>query len=281
MAKKDRKKSKKNRKREVRLTAATADRHVLYEKSVQSVEPEIDFVDETFSSARGRVARYLREDFCGTGNTSCEWVRRRPGNYAVGVDLDPEVTAWGEKHHVESLSEEQKSRIMLVNENVLTVSTQPQDVILAMNFSYFIFKTRETLKSYFANVHAALIEDGILFLDCFGGYDAYREMKEKTAYRDFTYVWEQAAFNPLTHDMRCHINFKFKDGSQIKPAFTYEWRLWSLPELRELLTEAGFKNVTVFWQGWDENQEEGNGEFEAVTDADADAGWICYLSAEK
>ena len=281
MAKKDRKKSKKNRKREVKLTAATADRHVLYEKSVQSVEPEIDFVDETFSRSRGRVARYLREDFCGTGNTSCEWVRRRPGNYAVGVDLDPEVTAWGLKHHVESLSDEQKSRIALVNDNVLTVSTQPQDVILAMNFSYFIFKTRETLKSYFSNVHAALIEDGILFLDCFGGYDAYREMKEKTTYSDFTYVWEQAAFNPITHDMRCHINFKFRDGSSIKPAFTYEWRLWSLPELRELLTEAGFKNVTVFWQGWDENQEEGNGEFDPVTDADADAGWICYLSAEK
>ena len=281
MAKKDRKKSKKNRKREVKLTAATADRHVLYEKSVQSVEPEIDFVDETFSRSRGRIARYLREDFCGTGNTSCEWVRRRPGNYAVGVDLDPEVTAWGLKHHVESLSDEQKSRIALVNDNVLTVSTQPQDVILAMNFSYFIFKTRETLKSYFSNVHAALIEDGILFLDCFGGYDAYREMKEKTTYSDFTYVWEQAAFNPITHDMRCHINFKFRDGSSIKPAFTYEWRLWSLPELRELLTEAGFKNVTVFWQGWDENQEEGNGEFDPVTDADADAGWICYLSAEK
>lgn len=280
MAKKDRKSARKNTKK-TKLTAATADRHVLYEKSVQSVEPEIDFVDATFSQIRGRVARYLREDFCGTGNTSCEWVRRRSGNYAVGIDLDPEVTAWGVRNHIEALSRDQQARIALLNENVLEVSTQPQDVILAMNFSYFIFKTRDTLRNYFENAYAGLLDDGILFLDCFGGYDAFREMREKTAYDDFTYVWDQAEFNPITHDTTCHIHFKFKDGSWIKPAFTYQWRLWSLPEIRELLTEAGFKNVTVYWQGWDENEEEGNGEFEAVTNADADAGWICYLSAEK
>ena len=281
MAKNARKKPKKQKNKKPRLTAKNADRHVLYEKSVQSVEPEIDFVDETFSARRGRIARYLREDFCGTGNTSCEWVRRRPGNYAIGVDLDSEVTEWGKQNHIAKLSEEQQTRIGLLNENVLEVSTQPQDVILAMNFSYFIFNTRELMCRYFKNVHAALIEDGIFFLDCFGGYDAYREMKEKTPYKDFTYVWEQATFNPITHDMRCHIHFKFNDGSWLKPAFTYEWRLWSLPEIQELLREAGFNNVTVHWQGWDEDEEEGNGEFTPVTDADADAGWIAYITAEK
>ncbi len=281
MTKKDRKKPKHNEKKKVKLTAQSADRHALYEKSVQAVEPEIDFVDETFSRVRGRVGRYLREDFCGTGNTSCEWVRRRVGNYATGVDLDTEVTQWGEKHHIAKLSDEQQQRIALVNENVLEVSTQPQDIILAMNFSYFIFQSRTSLRTYFENVHAGLIEDGMFFLDCFGGYDAFREMKEKTAYRDFTYVWEQAAFNPITNEIRCHIHFKFKDGSWLKPAFTYDWRLWSLPEIRELLVEAGFQNVQVHWQGWDEKQEEGNGEFDVVTNADADAGWICYLSAEK
>ncbi|MCA9297734.1 MAG: hypothetical protein KDA28_01630, partial [Phycisphaerales bacterium] len=60
------------------LTAKTADRHILYQESVQNVEAEIDFVDEQFRKRRGRHARRLREDFCGTANTSCEWVRRRP-----------------------------------------------------------------------------------------------------------------------------------------------------------------------------------------------------------
>jgi len=46
------------------------------------------------------------------------------------------------------------------------------------------------------------------------------------------------------------------------------------------LLEAGFSKVTVYWQGWDEDGEP-NGEFHPAEDADADAGWICYLTAEK
>ena len=66
----------------------------------------------------------------------------------------------------------------------------------------------------------------------------------------------------------------------MEKAFTYEWRLWTLPEIRELLEEAGFGRVTVYWEGTDEDGE-GNGEFEPTTRGDADAGWIAYLVAEK
>ena len=281
MGKSKPKKRKKNKDKRQKLTADNADRHVLYENSVQSVDTEIDFVDETFTRLRGRVASKLREDFCGTANTSCEWVRRRPGNYAIGVDLDEDVTAWGRDHHINKLDSDQQERIGISNDNVLTVTTEPQDAVLAMNFSYFVFKTREQLRDYFRNVYRGLIDDGIFFLDCFGGYDAFRVMKEKTPYDDYSYVWEQAAFNPITNDITCHIHFKFKDGSWLKPAFTYEWRLWTLPELQELLKEAGFKKVVIYWQGWDEDEQEGNGEFEPVQEADADAGWICYIVAEK
>ena len=45
--------------------AQLADRHELYEQSVQDVESEIDFVDEAFVEYRGRTATILREDFCG------------------------------------------------------------------------------------------------------------------------------------------------------------------------------------------------------------------------
>ena len=43
--------------------ADTADRHILYETSVQCVESEIDFVDTTFQKLRQRKASSLREDF--------------------------------------------------------------------------------------------------------------------------------------------------------------------------------------------------------------------------
>ena len=84
-----RKKKKSSYRRRVEIPlAAQADRHALYQESVQCVESEIDMVDENFKKLRGRLAVTLREDFCGTANTSCEWVRRRPANVAVGIDLD-------------------------------------------------------------------------------------------------------------------------------------------------------------------------------------------------
>jgi hypothetical protein len=263
------------------LTAKTADRHALYESSVQAVDAEIDFVDETFERIRGRRAKFLREDFCGTANTSCEWVRRRSDNYAVGVDVDEAVMAWGRDHHLSKLTASERQRIALVNADVIEVVTPPQDVVLAMNFSYWLFKDRARLREYFARVHASLGDDGIFFLDFYGGYDAFNVMKEHTEYKEYTYTWDQAAYNPITGDMRCHIHFKFKDGSRLKKAFTYDWRLWTLPELREILPEAGFGAVTVYWQGWDAEHEEGTGEFTPVENAEADAGWICYITAER
>jgi len=260
--------------------AERADRHVLYQESVQCVEAEIDFVDETFEKLRGRKAVRLREDFCGTANTSCEWIRRRDGNVAIGVDLDSEVLAWGDKHNRAKLGA-RADRLTLMNSNVREVQHPPVDTVLAMNFSYWILDDRPTLRRYFRRVRDALADDGVFFLDCYGGYDAFREVKERTKLDKFTYVWEQAKYNPITGAMRCYIHFQFPDGSRLDKAFTYDWRLWTMPEIMELLDEAGFSRVSAWWQGWDEDEEDGNGEFEEVQDADADAAWVSYLVAEK
>jgi cyclopropane fatty-acyl-phospholipid synthase-like methyltransferase len=260
--------------------AAKADRHALYEDSVQCVEAEIDFVDDTFKSLRKRKATLLREDFSGTANTSCEWVRRRKRNRAIAVDLDRDVQAWGKKHHVAKLGKA-RDRITLLNENVLDVKTEPVDVVLAMNFSYWLFKERDQLRRYFQNVREGLVEDGVFFLDAYGGSEAYKEMRERTKYDDFTYIWDQASYDPITGDMICKIHFSFPDGSRMKNAFTYDWRLWTLPEVREILVEAGFQRVTVYWQGEDEDGDEGNGEFEPAEHGEADEAWIVYITAEK
>jgi hypothetical protein len=260
--------------------ADSADRHELYEQSVQSTEFEYEFVDENFRRIRGRSAHSIREDFCGTAQMCCEWVRRGADNQATGVDLDPEVLQWGREHHVAGLKADQQTRIRLIQENVCTVQTDPVDIVLAMNFSWQILDTREQLKDYFTAVRDSLVDDGILFLDAFGGYDAFREIKEKTKHKNFTYVWEQASYNPIDGHMVCYIHFHFKDGSKLKKAFRYEWRLYTLPELREILLDAGFSNVTIYWQGWDEDDEP-DGIFKPATTADADPGWISMISAEK
>ncbi len=261
--------------------AARADRHVLYEQSVQNAEAEIDFVDETFRELRGRRARWLREDFCGTANVCCEWARRRRDNVAWGVDLDGSVLAWGREHHLEKLKPAVRERVKLLQDNVLTAKTRAADILLAMNFSYWIFRDRALMRQYFSTVRDNLAKDGIFFLDCYGGYDAFKVLKEKRKVGRYTYCWEQASYNPLNGDMSCHIHFSFPDGSKLTRAFSYEWRLWTMPEIREILTEAGFSSVIVYAQGWDERTGEPSGEFAPAEIADADAGWICYLVALK
>lgn len=261
--------------------ADAADKYVLYERSVQCVEAEIDFVDATYRSLRGRNARLLREDFCGTANTSCEWVRRRRTNCAVGVDLDPEPLGWGRDHHVAALTPGARRRIELRQADVRGVRGATPDIVLAMNFSYYIFKDRRSLGGYFRSVRRSLADGGIFFLDGYGGYDAFRVLEEATDHGDFTYVWDQASYNAVTGEMQCYIHFRFPDRSRLQQAFSYHWRLWTLKEILELLDEAGFSRVTTYFQGWDDASGEADGIWTAGDCVDADAGWLVHLSAEK
>lgn len=278
------KQNKKHQTRTKSTLAERADRHLLYEQAVQCAESEVDFIDETYRKLRGRKAQRLREDFCGTANVCCEWVRRGNKRTAVGVDLDPEVLAWGREHRIATLTPAQAARVRLTEADVLQAATDPVDIVLAMNFSYWLLQDRATLLAYFRKVREQLDRDGVFFLDCYGGYDAHREIEEPreigSGKKAFTYIWDQADFNPITHQVTCHIHFEFRDGSRLDKAFSYTWRLWTLPEIQDLLAEAGFSKVTVYWQGWDDDGE-ADGDFQPALSADADAGWICYLSAEK
>jgi SAM-dependent methyltransferase len=260
--------------------AEQADVHELYERAVQTVDLEVEFLQGAFRALRGRDAQSLREDFCGTASLACEWVRSGSARYSIGVDNDPDVLDWGRRNRVARLPESTRSRVRLLNEDVRKVVTDPVDIVGAFNFSYYCFTTRDELRNYFASVRAALKPDGVFFLDSFGGPEASDLVKEKTKLDGFTYVWEQAQFEPVTGRILCHIHFKFPDGSKIKRAFTYDWRLWTLPELRELLTEAGYSKVRVYWEG-DDGDGGGNGEFTEHATGEADLAWIAYLVAEK
>ncbi len=272
---------KKSRRRDM---ASRADRHRLYELSVQCAEAELDFVSDTFKALRGRRPRSLREDFCGTANVCAEWVRRGARNTAVGVDLDGEVLEWARRNRLAPLTDKQRARVALIQDDVLRARAQPVEVLLAMNFSYWLFKERAELLRYFRTARDNLVDDGIFFLDAYGGYDSFREIDEEREIDDgeegFTYIWDQDRFNPVNNHLVCHIHFAFPDGSVMERAFSYDWRLYTLPEIRDLLHEAGFARTTVYWQGWDEDGEP-SGDFYPTEEADADAGWICYIVAEK
>lgn len=275
------------RKKLPQLTAKNSDKLALYIKAVQSPDHEIDFVTKEFARIRSRPLRFVREDFCGTAISACEFVKRHRENRAVALDLHKPTLTWGMKHNVAKMDDAAQKRIKLLARNVLTPGAEAMGVeaVLAMNFSYWIFDTRESMLKYFRVVHKSLARDGVFFMDVHGGYEATKEMTERTKRyagggRWFKYVWEQKKFDPLKNRAECRIHFEFEKGPAMKNAFIYRWRVWSVPELRELLTEAGFKSVTVYLEG-DDGHGGGNGIFRPKAIGDADASFIAYIVASK
>lgn len=267
--------------------ALLRDKHVLYEASVQSPEADLKFFRRVFKRHRGRTFRTMREDFCGTSLLSCTHVGRHEDNVAWGVDLDGPTLAWGRQHHVEPLGDA-AARVHHIQDDVMEAEVPPVDLVCALNFSYWIFKERATLLRYFRRARAGLVDDGIFFVDAFGGQDAMDDGKEERRITDgrtpggravpnFTYVWDQARFNVCNHDILCHIHFKLKGGKKLKKAFTYDWRFWTLPEIRDLMIEAGFADTEVYMEGWDEEEEEADGIFRRRTVMENDASWVAYV----
>ncbi len=262
-----------------KYTAKTADLHELYEKSVQCEKADLDFVNQAFCERKKPLPHVLKEDFCGTAALAVEFVRRHKDNRAIGVDLDADTLAWGRERNVAKLGD-RVDRVTLKNANVLDVTEPEVDVVVAMNFSYFVFKERTDLLSYFRTAHESLAPGGLFILDAYGGSDAQVPQKEKRKQKGFTYVWDQHDFNPITNEVVNYIHFHFPDGTKLKRAFTYDWRLWTPREIAETLEEAGFSHTDVYWEGWDEDEEEGDGNFERATQAENCEGWVVYIVAE-
>jgi hypothetical protein len=263
--------------RRPRPLAAKKHLYQLYQESVQ--EPEADFrlIERVFPQNFGRPARLLREDFCGTALMACRWVARHPENRAWAIDLDSVPLAWGRAHNLTGLRPEQAARVKLIEGDVRDVGHARVDVTAALNFSYFVFQQRAELGAYFERARASLLPEGILLLDAYGGGDAQRAMRERRRVKDYHYVWDQHSFDPITHRVVNYIDFEFGDGSRRRRAFRYDWRLWSIPEIRELLAEAGFARSEVYWEGTDSRTGKGNDVFTRREHAPDDPAWVAYV----
>ena len=268
------------RKKRTPLSAGSADRYVLYTDSVQAPDSEIDFFRKVYRKAFGRPPTVVREDFCGTAAICCQWVRANARNVAIGVDLDPEPLDWCREHYLPTLTPEQRSRLSLRRANVLNVRTQPVDVIAALNFSFCIFKQRSELLRYLRRCHKALARNGVMVMDIYGGPEAQQPVEEKTRHKGFTYVWDQAEYNPITNEALNHIHFHFPDGSRMRNAFTYDWRLWTPAELTDMLHEAGFSQPRVYWEGATTDGE-GDGIFRPRTRVAQEDAWVAYVVGFK
>ena len=276
--------SSKHSKRNGKKTLADkADKFLCYQLSVQSAEHEVEFFDQAYKEAFGRKPVTLREDFCGTFAVCCEWVKLGSKRSATGVDLCSETLQWGCDNNLAALSKKQQQRVRLIEQDVRKRNRPRVDVLAAQNFSFWIFKTRSEVVEYFKAARANLNSEGIMVMDMMGGGDCLEEGQVdkrtiKKGKKGFDYHWKQISFDPITHDASFSISFKFKDGSKLKHAFRYDWRFWSIPEVREMLAEAGFSETHVYWELEDEDGED-SGEWERAESADSVPCWISYIVA--
>src|SRR5262249_3711734 len=192
--------------RALRFTARTADRHVLYQEAVQAPERDARFLSRYFQKTTGAPLRRFREDFCGTALLSCWFVKLHRDNAAIGIDRHWPTLAWGRIDHVRPrLDADQQRRLELRRADVRAVRRPAVQAIAALNFSYSVFQTRSGLRGYFANAFASLEPGGMLFVDAWGGPDVMEEKTDRTRNHGFDYLWEQRAYDPISHRIECAI----------------------------------------------------------------------------
>ncbi len=263
------------------------DRLLLYGPAVQHVEHDLDTLEHVYRTLNGRAPTLMREDFCGTAALACEWVRRSKRHRAWGIDLHGATLKWALRNRVPMLGTA-AGRLTLLHSDARRVTRPPVDLVMALNYSYWVFHERAALLAYFRAARRTLAPGGLLCLDAFGGTEAMQELVETRrvpASRGpggeripaFRYVWEQAAFNPVDHRLLCHIHFKLRGGRELRRAFTYDWRMWTLPEIRELLAEAGFRESLVYVQDWDDKRHEALGTYSRRRRFENQLAWLGYV----
>ncbi|MBI3544706.1 MAG: class I SAM-dependent methyltransferase, partial [Deltaproteobacteria bacterium] len=216
-----------------------------------------------------------------TFHFACEFVKRDPANTAEALDLDPEPLAYGLRKHYPKLKPEQRKRLAIHRRNVISVSKKKVDVIVANNFSFYIFQERAKLVEYFRAARKSLARNGMFILEMVGGPGFVEKNKEQRTIKHlgkplFTYIWDQRSFNPVDRRALYSIHFRFPDGSIRKDVFTYDWRIWTIPEVRDALREAGFQDTAVFWET--SHRGEATGEFVRSEKGSNDWTWLCYVS---
>lgn len=272
----------KSRKKTARGSAVYPfDKYELYSEAVQSVGNDVDFYLQAYREIRGAKKKpaTLREDFCAAGLLCKEWITRGKNQKAVGLDLDEEPMQYGRENYLKDLPDDQKGRVLLIKKNVLDRNLPKANIIAAVNFSYFIFKTRDLLGRYFRSVQRSLKKEGLFIVDVFGGTQCTDEIEDRTKKKGFTYYWEQKSFDPVSNEAQFAINFRYQ-GKKYKNVFTYDWRMWTIPEIRDLLIDSGFSKTYVFWEGTTRSGG-GNGVFTQEEHGEACLSWIAYIVAER
>ena len=263
------------------LPRKRADKHALYELSVQDSAFEVEFALRMYEKRRGERPLVLREDFCGTASVACRWVAEHGQARAIGLDLDDPTLDWAHSHNREPLGDAGR-RVDLRHQDVRTVTSPKADVIQAFNFSSYLFYPLPELLRYFRCARRSLAPGGIIMVDGYGGWKSQRKLIERRTVESpagtFGYFWDQADFNPIDNRALCHIHFEFKNGKKWKRAFTYDWRMYSPAEMCDALAATGFQNIEVLW---DVEDDEDVSDYRPARRVENCPGWLFYVIADR
>ncbi|HEX2838494.1 MAG TPA: hypothetical protein VHN77_10235 [Phycisphaerales bacterium] len=229
-------------------------------------------------AAHGGGPRTLREDFSGTAALARAWLDLNPEHRAIAVDFDPSVT-----RHITARAH---LRVVTADANACRARA---DIIAATNFAMGYFHERAGLVAYLTRTRSRLPRGGVFMCDMYGGKGAWTAGMERVRVRvgndprvprSFVYEWDQVSADPATNLVENAIHFSWKKGGRtrrIDRAFTYHWRLWSIPELRDAVREAGFRGVDVYTRLADAVDHEG-GVYVRPAES-VDASWVVYVVA--
>lgn len=259
-------------------TQRQPDRFDLYEQAAQSPEMQARFL-RALAGERSAGALTLGEDFCGTGAVSRAWLALDPTHRAVCVDRDAAPLA-----RLRDRSGDTEARLTIHPADVMDVH-DPADLIAALNFSVCEIHDRTALVAYLRHTRSRLSAGsggvGTMVIDLYGGVDAFAVGESDVELRDgVRYVWEQRFADPLTARVVNAMHFIPEEGPPLRDAFVYDWRLWSVPEFREALCEAGFDEVEIHDRLGDAIDDAGRVYARPIESADdLDENFVVYLVA--
>lgn len=218
-----------------------------YERCVQAPAELARFL----TALHGGDPLVLAEDFCAGAALSREWVSLHPQGEAIATDLDPEVL-----ERARALDASGRIGVMLRDALCVAPSDHPPaDILFVGNFSIGEIHDRTTLVRYLRGARSRLAPGGVFICDTYGGESCYRtgEVRRGSPLPDgrrVLYTWEQRRADPLNARVVCACHFRIERAGLIEEEFTdafiYDWRLWSVPELRDAAHEAGFGAFDVY-----------------------------------
>lgn len=249
--------------------AQAAQAQDLYELCVQSPAHVVQLV----RAIHGEEPLLLGEDFAGSGAVGRAWVAQSDRHRAWCVDRDARAL-------------ERCAGVPRIETRVGDVLEEDARVeaLWVGNFSIGYLHDRGGLLGYLRHVRARIAAGGVFVCDTYGGETAYtigqvhrfHPLPEhlapdgKGGWR-VRYTWEQREADPLTGMVTNALHFRIERAGVIEvellDAFVYRWRLWSVPELRDAMIEAGFASTGVYGQLPEAVDDRGRPYIRAIEDA--------------